>query len=366
VLPGPPVLPSKYHFHMAKILYGVHGTAHGHGMRALSIARRFPEHEFLFVSNEAGPGILQGEYPVVEVPSLGTVFTRHRVDTWATLKMNFPVWRDRKALLRRVLELMEDFQPDAVISDYEFFLPRACRKLGVPCLSIDHQHVVTACRHPIPVKEYPSYLATGLAVRLLFSRATDYLVISFFQPPVKPGLRVKILPPLLRETVLAREPRDGDHVLVYQSYITDFRKFLAFVEAVKRPVIVYGVPKEGREGNLLYKKKSEEGFLDDLAACAYVVGGGGHSLISEALYYGKPVLSFPIKAAFEQFLNAFYVDRLGYGRCFTGPYLVPEIIPEFESRLEQFQANIRGTNFCGNREIFTQVEEFVRQGKLDY
>ncbi|MBI4644644.1 MAG: hypothetical protein HY743_13170 [Deltaproteobacteria bacterium] len=351
---------------MAKILYAVHGTAHGHAIRALTIARRFPEHEFLFVSHEAGPAILQKEYPVVDVPSLGTVFTRHRVDTLATLKLNFPVWWDRKALLRRVLDLMEDFQPDAVISDYEYFLPRACRQIGVPCLSVDHQHVITASRHPLPWGEYPSYLATSLAVRLLFSRATDYLVISFFQPPVKPGLRVKILPPLLRDTVLALEPRDGDHVLVYQSYITDFRKFLAFVEALERPVIVYGVKKEGREGNLLFKKKSEEGFLDDLATCAYVVCGGGHSMISEALYYGKPVISFPIKGAFEQFLNAFYIDRLGYGRYFTGPSLEPKIIPEFESRLEEFRHRIRNTNFCGNAEIFRQVEYFFQHQRLDY
>ncbi len=351
---------------MAKILYGVHGTAHGHAIRALTIARRFPEHEFLFVSHEAGPGILHGEYPVVDIPSLGTVFTRHRVDTLATLKLNFPVWRERKAILRQVMDLMESFKPDAVISDYEYFLPRACRRLGVPCLSIDHQHVITACSHDIPWGEYPSYLATSLAVRLLFSRATDYLVISFFQPEVKPGARAKILPPLLRDSVLARQPRDGEHVLVYQSYITDFRKFLALVESLHRPVIVYGVKKEGREGNLLYKKKSEEGFLDDLAACAYVVCGGGHSMISEALYYGKPVISFPIKGAFEQFLNAFYIDRLGYGYFATGPYLQPEIIPQFESRLEEYRHRIRNTNFCGNAEIFGQVEKFVQHQRLDY
>ncbi len=351
---------------MAKILYGVHGTAHGHAIRALTIARRFPEHEFIFVSHEAGPAILEVEYPVVDIPSLGTVFTKHRVDTWATVKLNYPVLRDRKAIMGRVLKLMEDFQPDAVISDYEFFLPRACRRLGVPCLSIDHQHVITACRHPIPRGEYPSYLATALSVRLLFSRATDYLVISFFQPQVSPGLRAKILPPLLRDTVLARQPTDKGHVLVYQSYITDFRKFLAFVTALERPVIVYGVPKEGREGNLLYKRKSEEGFLDDLAGCAYVVCGGGHSMISEALYYGKPVISFPIKSAFEQFLNAFYIERLGYGHFARGAYLQPELIPEFESRLGEFQDRIRRANFCGNGEIFRQVEQFIRRGKLDY
>ena len=45
-----------------------------------------------------------------------------------------------------------------------------------------------------------------------------------------------------------------------------------------------------------------------------MVGSAGQTLISEALYYGKPLIVFPIKQAFEQFLNAFYVEKLGYGR----------------------------------------------------
>ncbi len=129
-------------------------------------------------------------------------------------------------------------------------------------------------------------------------------------------------------------------------------------------VIHLGVKKEGREGNLLFKAKSEEGFLDDLATCAYVVCGGGHSMISEALYFGKPVISFPIKGAFEQYINALYLERLGYGRCFTGPYLQPEIIPQFESRLEDFRDRIRQTNFCGNETIFGQVEQFIREKRF--
>ena len=45
---------------------------------------------------------------------------------------------------------MERFQPDVTMSDYEYFVPRAARRAGLPCLSVDHQHVITACRHPVP------------------------------------------------------------------------------------------------------------------------------------------------------------------------------------------------------------------------
>ena len=48
---------------MAKILYGVHGTLHGHAMRALTIARHFSEHEFLFVTHDRGTAVLKTRVP---------------------------------------------------------------------------------------------------------------------------------------------------------------------------------------------------------------------------------------------------------------------------------------------------------------
>jgi hypothetical protein len=65
-------------------------------------------------------------------------------------------------------------------------------------------------------------------------------------------------------------------------------------------------------------------------------------------------------------LNAFYIDRLGYGRYFTGFHPRPEIIPAFEARLDHCRENIQTGNFCGNQEIFAQVDQFIREKKLDY
>ncbi len=47
------------------------------------------------------------------------------------------------------------------------------------------------------------------------------------------------------------------------------------------------------EGNLIFKKTSEDDFLADLAACRYVIANGGHSLISEALYLGSRFSACP-------------------------------------------------------------------------
>lgn len=352
---------------MAKILYGVHGTGHGHAVRALTIGRHFAGlgHEFLFVSHGTGADILRREFPVEDCPNPETPIRGHKVATAATIYSNLAVQSRSRTYIKQILQLMERFQPDVTMSDYEYFVPRAARLAGLPCLSVDHQHVITSCRHPVPWAQYPGYLATAWAVKTFFSRASDHLVISFFRPPVQPGVRARILPPLLRETVLQRQPKAGEHVVAYQGYTT-FKRFFPFLRAIPSPVMVYGFDTERTEGNLHFKKNSETGFLDDLSSCRYVVCGGSHTLISESLYYGKPVISFPIKGAFEQFLNAFYLERLGYGQYFPGFHPDPKIIPAFEAKLEDFHRNVGRENFCGNPEIFASVDQFIRDQRLTY
>ncbi len=344
---------------MAKIFYGVQGSGHGHAIRALTVARNFPEHEFLFLSSGAGAAILRREFPVAEVQGPDTIYRHHRIAVLPTLAANLRIWARFREIEGRVLDLMEGFKPDVALTDFEFLVPRAARQLGLPCLSLDHQHIITCCRHHLPLRQLPDYWTTAAVIRLLYHQASEYLVSSFFESPVRPGLPARVVPPLLRESVLRHSPQAGEHVLAYQGHPT-FRDFFGFLREIPHPVTVYGFGRAGRDGNLHFKKPSEDGFLRDLASCRYVVCGAGHTMISEALFYGKPVLSFPIKNAFEQFINALYLERLGYGRYHTGLRPQPGLIASFESRLEDFAANLRKTDFCGNRVIFTLLERFIQ------
>ena len=349
---------------MARILYAVHGTGHGHAIRALTVARHFREHEFLMISHGAGADLLRPEFPVEECPSLITVVKAHQVAGAATVFANLGILLQSRRVLARLRDIINHFRPQVALTDYEFFLPLACRKARLPCLSLDHQHVLTCSRHQVPLSQWSASFVTRQVVAGLFSWSDAFLVTSFFRPPVKPGLTgVRLLPPLLRESVLARSPQPGEHVVAYQGYAT-FKRFFPFLQAIHRQVLVYGFDRDGADGNLVFRRHSEEGFLNDLASCAYVVCGGSHSLLSEALYYGKPVLSFPIRGAFEQYLNAFYVDRLGYGCMLTGLKPDPALIPAFEARLPDFQDAIRREEFLGNPEIFRHLDYFIHHHTL--
>jgi len=296
----------------------------------------------------------------VEIPGPLTIYKNHRVAAWPTVLHTLRQLPTQGTRLGQVRRLIEDFQPDVALSDYDYLVARASQQLGLPCLSVDHQHIITFCRHPVPWKYRLPYGQLGLVIKYMFSQASHYLVISFFRPPLKPGVRARLVPPLLRESVLSRQPQAGAHVLVYQS-ISPFPGFFDFLKSLPHPVVVYGFHEKRQDGNLTFKENSEGGFLDDLASCRYVICAGSHTLTSEALYFGKPVLSMPFGGAFEQVLNMLYLEWLGYGRGLTAFPPAQDFMRDFEARLEDYREAISRGEFLGNHEVYGAVGEFIRE-----
>ena len=342
---------------MANILYGVHGTGHGHAVRALTVARHYPEHRFLFVSHLDGARLLRPHHRVVECANPVTPVRNHRVRSgalWDTARhmVRSPHW------LRVVLDAMDDFQPDVAISDYEFFVPVAARARRLPCLSLDNQHAITLGRTRVPARHVVSWGLTTAAVRCLFSLPRQYLVCSFFRPAAKERPQVRWAPPLLRESLLRRAPETGGHVLAYQGYST-FPEFERTLRALGRPVRAYGLGEGVGGGALIRKAADDEEFLDDLAGCAYVVCGGGHTLISEALWCGKPVLSIPIRGAYEQRLNAMEVERAGYGKAVFPADFTVDALRDFERGLDGHRARIQSSYRAEQVEIYAALDDFI-------
>lgn len=350
---------------MARILYGVHGTGHGHAMRGLTIARALPQHEFLFVANDDAPSVLEGEYNVRRLPNLGTVFKNYRVDLPATIKRALPLLLAQKKYIREALKIIDDFKPDVCIADLEFFVPKAARAAGLSCLTLDHQHIITCCEHDLPSDMRWDAFLQGLSPRFLFPPTDFNLLVSFYAPPMLPQYKVKIVPPILRDRLLNMKATDEGHILVYQSNSTDSALIDFLRKSTGRKAYVFGYQERDEiVGNLHFRPKSEEEFLDLLRGASYVIQGGSHTLMSEALFLGKPVLSLPIEAMLEQRFNAYYLEKLGYGRKATMRELSPGFLEKFEEELPEFKAKIAEGQFLGNRIVFDSVDSFARTGKM--
>lgn len=350
---------------MAKILYGVHGTGHGHAMRGLTIARALPQHEFLFIANDDAPSVLEGEYQLRHLPNLGTKFKDYKVDFPATIGKALPLLWRRKAYIKDLLKIIEDFKPDVCMTDLEFFVPRAARICSLPCLTLDHQHIISCCEHELPYNMRWDAFIQGLSPRFLFP-PTDYnLLISFYAPPALPGFNVKIAPPILRDKLLKMKPSDAGHILVYQSNSRDHALIDFLHKATGRKAFVFGyVDRDETSANVHYRKRREDEFLELLAGASYVIQGGSHTLMGEALYLGKPILSIPIEAMVEQRFNAFYLEKLGYGLKASMRELNTSFLDKFENALPSFRSKIGKGNFLGNETVFALVDHFAKNGCL--
>ena len=84
---------------------------------------------------------------------------------------------------------------------------------------------------------------------------------------------------------------------------------------------------------------------------------------SEALYLGKPVFSLPVAWQFEQWLNARYLDDLGYGVMCDDLREFPARMQVFLEKMERCRATIAKENFMGNELALARILEFLPGSK---
>ena len=343
---------------LARIAFGVMGDAMGHITFSSIVASLLPGHEFLFLGGDRVKLISGLGYNTVEIPMLSTYYSNNRVDIKSTVLNAGRILFRKKAVLQHVEGVMKDFSPDIVFSNYEYFTPLVAKRLGIRCVSVDNQHSLTRCDWPVNPGGLISRMLLVAPMELLYSNADSYIITSFFDLRPRDPEKVAVVPSVLRPVVENYNSRVGDHVVVYQTSPT-FIPLLETLKKMSRPFRIYGFGARPAEKNLEFKANSTEDFLEDLSSCHYAIVNGGHNVISESLYYGKPVLCFPIHLAYEQYLNAFMVRYLGYGDYSTSRNPGPALFSEFETKLDFFRSRVSSGTFLGNGLLAEKLESLI-------
>jgi uncharacterized protein (TIGR00661 family) len=330
------------------------GDSGGHINRSLAVAREMDEHEFLFVGGGRVQEAEKHDYRYSSLPMISTVLHDNRVHVTGTIANFGHIILGYQKIVAGLCRLIEDFKPDLAITDYEFFLPRAAKQCGLHCISLDHQHCITHTKHTPPPEQTASRLITTGIIRTLFSSADEYVVSSFFSLPGKD--KTTVVPPILHRDILKATPSKGDHILVYMRSGVG-KNLLHGLQSTGRPCRIYGTQETGKQGNLHFLPPSREGFLNDLASSAYVICNGGHTLTSEALYLGKPVLALPTKLFYEQFLNAHFLRELRFGDWTYPDSDCVAALQRFERRLEEFRIYFNDEDFDGNERLAEWINQ---------
>jgi len=348
---------------MARIIYALSGQGRGHTSRVMAISDELRRrgHEVVFCCGGTAQEILeaQGER-VLPVPVLCHVMQDNVLQHGRTLRKNWETIRTLPEIVTRPADAFARYHPALLITDFEGFSPRAARRIGLPVLSFNHQQVVTETRYALPLRSWLHALLSRRAINMIVPKKPAHLLLSsFFFPPLKNPSRTTLVPPIIRPAVQALRPKKGDHVLVYYNQPEGSDYVLDRLRQVDARFIVYNFdPPEPPEAypNLTFKQPSLDGFLDDLARSRAVVCTAGFTLISEALYLGKPLLVVPNQGIFEQTLNALFLQREHLGHTVIDrPLRVPDVA-SFLNQLNGYTERLRNRPTSGNKEAVVCIE----------
>lgn len=347
----------------SRILYGLCGEGLGHFARASFLVPKLLDAGYdveLFTSGRVADRCAERfpDCPIHRIPGLRMVYRNNALNVPGTVFNYTSLGIRGFRALRNTVKRGHRQPPVAAISDYDPIVARAASALRVPLITLDHQQVATECEIDPAVPRGLKGLLLRMSNRMTYPRPSLRIMTSFFRLPLRPQPRRAetdriMVGPVLRPQVVNRRPGDGSHILVYQTSRTLqwLDLILAELPGEKR---VYGVGRQ--QSGQQERAFSEEAFLDDLASCRFALVNGGHTTISEALHFGKPVICLPVRGQAEQELNAHYVEKLGFGRRY-----LPEKgqVLDFGTFLAEEESTRRtiaqNREPCGNSDLLSTV-----------
>jgi len=356
-----------------RILYGVVGEGMGHAVRSgVVIDHLVKQHEVqVVVSGRAHDYLAQRVGPRLQVDriwGLTIVYEDNTVRNFRTAFRNLGQaltggWPQNIATY---FKIVSEFEPQVVISDFESWSYLYAANHEIPVISVDNIQAINRCLHPDMVLEghQLDFQLAKQVVKWKLPGCFRYLVTAFFTAIPRKD-RTVMVPSILRPEILAAQSEDGDHLLVYQTS-ESFEELPDILKATGRECRIYGYKRGLKEelvdGNLRFRPFDERTFIDDLRTARAVVSGGGYTVMSEAVYLRKPMLSVPVKRQFEQIMNGRYLQFEGYGE-YTDALTTPGI-QAFLERVPDYRRNLDGYRQDGNEETFAALAQALAEARV--
>jgi len=325
------------------------GIGYGHASRCANLANRLIEEGFSVYFSARGDAYSYLKANKFEVLGGGEEILWKSKDDgspdfWGTLK-DPSILREFISQVLEEKKNIEAISPDVVISDSRLQTIIASEYLGLPTVSVLNQPKLLL--HPLVGGWRKDIFGKSLAEKIEFiinfmltrswalSQAT---IVADFPPPFSISkYHTSDLPKALMDRLVFTgpllEPKcsrgEGDIVLIMISgpeverkpFISEILDLIREVPGDLRRlefVISLGDPGDLRVGKLsdnvtIYNWLPDK--WDFLSRARVVVSRAGHTIISESLLCGKPLLLIPVPGQTEKIENAKNIQELGLGIC---------------------------------------------------
>ena len=339
-----------------RIFYSVCGEGMGHAIRSSVILEHLTKKYDVYIfSSERAYEFLSNKFDnVFEIGGFNTVYENNVVRTKKTffkaLKANPTNLKEGYNVLYKECKRIK---PNIIISDFENYASMLSKLMNIPLISLDNIHMLTQCEYDYPPHHRADMLTAKAVTKSYILRPKRHIITAFFYPPLKHPNMTALYPPVLREEIMKLEPVEGDHVLVYQTAESSIN-LMEELKKLDYKFIVYGFNKDDVDENLTYRSFNEKQIFEDMRTAKAIIVNGGFTMISEAIYLKKPIYCTPAHKNFEQILNGFYVEKLGFGESHDD--LDVNKIESFLDNLDKYQENLNKVEPWDNTEILKDLD----------
>jgi len=330
----------------------------GHATRSREIIKKLQKkHKVIIVSSRKPFDYLSKHFENVhDIFGFYIVYRRNKVTNIGTLIKNLSKMpKGSIRSINKLTKLVRENKPDVIVSDFEPFTFFVSRAFGIPLININNMAILTRCKFKVKKRHLKDSFQAKMIIRSFNPTADYHLIMTFFYPKIK-SKNTQLFPPIIRKEIIKTKPKIGNHILVYQTS-DSYKKLIPELKKVKEKFIVYGHNKNQIDRNIVFKKFNEDIFIKELASAKAVITNGGFSLIGEALYLKKPVLSVPIRAHFEQILNALHIKELGYGEHHNK--LNKKIISSFIKKLDTYRNNLKQYDGKDQTSLLKELDKLI-------
>lgn len=345
------------------IIYGVAGEGMGHAIRSSVVIEHLLSqgHNVAVISYGRAYNFLKNKFnniETLEIAGLTISYKNNKVLKMQTLLDNLALSKSSIDNYKKASSLFKQIKPDLVMTDFEPWSNIFARYNKVPVIAIDNIQVVNRCKIDKGIKGFGYKLSKSI-IKTMTPKCNHYMITTFFDIPIKKD-KTNLYSPILRKQILDAKNRveDEGHILVYQT--SDSAKDLIHcLKNSKERFIVYGgkrdINADEIDGNLIFRPFSEFSFINDLRECKAVISGGSFTVMSECIYLNKPLLSVPVEGQYEQEMNAYYLEKMGYG--LSSKHITKEILDKFLNNINDYKSNLK--NYKHDDKLFSDLDNFI-------
>jgi UDP:flavonoid glycosyltransferase YjiC (YdhE family) len=304
-----------------KLLFALAGAGAGNASRVTAILESLDPRRFeiaVLAPNRARPDAFRhiARYPLLDVNYGDGEFT-----LWQILRRNgaFPVryWMNRA----RVGRAMDEFRPDLLVVDSDFYSLPEARRRRIPILSVNSSSATLAMLRRMP--RPPAACAFSYCIERIdrrLQRQADRVLCPVLGDVDTGDARTALLSPIVRRQ-FRRHAASGDLSAAFDVGVMLGGSGLG-TSAIDLSRVRHSMVVIGATGGRYPPHAVRVPFTDEPAAtlsrCRVLVIQGGFNSISEAIVLGKPAVIVPIPNHVEQLVNAWWADALGFGVMATG------------------------------------------------